>query len=40
MVNDRELCLAAGVNEYVAKPYSLRKLHALNGRLLAQRAAD
>lgn len=40
MINDRELCLAAGANEYVAKPYSLRELHALIGRLLAQRVAD
>lgn len=38
MVHDRELCLAAGVNDYLAKPYSLRELHTLIARLLVQSA--
>jgi signal transduction histidine kinase/CheY-like chemotaxis protein len=35
MQGDRERCLAAGANEYMSKPFSLRKLHEAIQRLLS-----
>ncbi len=39
MDRDREICFAAGVDDYVAKPYSLRDLHACIRTLLAKKRA-
>ena len=35
MAGDRERCLAAGMNDYMSKPVSLRKLHQAIERLIS-----
>lgn len=38
MVGDRERCLAAGMDDYLAKPFSRDQLEAVLARWLARRA--
>jgi signal transduction histidine kinase len=39
LVGDRELCMAAGMDDYLPKPFRRQALHALLGRWLSERSA-